>query len=63
MTMDAPKRLRRRFQGLALLLSLAMLAYAFVQYTKSDTGELTAYCAEPAAGVFSLKLACIPQRP
>lgn len=66
MTMNTPKCSLRRRLGLALLLILPLLAYAAVQYqqaaSREQAAELAAYCAEPATGSFSLKLACIPRR-
>ncbi|MNP53183.1 hypothetical protein D3C76_1476340 [compost metagenome] len=61
-----PKRPIRRPLGFVLLLALPLLAYAAVQYqqaaAREQAAELAAYCAEPASGSFSLKLACIPRR-
>lgn len=62
----APKHSIRRRLGFVLLLALPLLAYAAVQYqqdrARAQAAELAAYCAEPATGAFSLKLACIPRR-
>ena len=66
MTATTPKRPIRRRLGFALVLALPLLAYAAVQYQQhrasEQAAELAAYCAEPATGAFSLKLACIPRR-
>lgn len=60
------KRPIRRRLGFALVLALPLLAYAGVQYqqrvARDQAAELAAFCAEPATGAFSLKLACIPRR-